>query len=357
MKTLSDHAIHGRGTAALPDNRYSALTRETVDDGWGHEEDAPSPPTTLIVDTAKSVITRNDSPDIPFSSSLNPYRGCEHGCIYCYARPSHAWLGLSPGLDFETRLAYKPDAAQRLRDELARPGYRCEPIALGMNTDAWQPVERKLGITRGLLEVLAETQHPVSMITKSALILRDLDLIAPMAKAGLAHVGVSITTLDKALARKLEPRAAAPQRRLDVVRALADAGIAVTVMMAPVIPALTDHEVESILEAAAQAGARNAGYVLLRLPHEVNPLFRNWLSQHAPGRAGHVMSLIRQMRGGRDYDSRFGLRLRGEGPLAHLLAQRFAMARRRFGLDQPVPPLDSTRFIAPRPVSPQAELF
>jgi hypothetical protein len=208
VKTLSDHAIHGRGTAALPDNRYSALTRETVDDGWGHEEDAPSPPTTLIVDTAKSVITRNDSPDIPFSSSLNPYRGCEHGCIYCYARPSHAWLGLSPGLDFETRLAYKPDAAQRLRDELARPGYRCEPIALGMNTDAWQPVERKLGITRGLLEVLAETQHPVSMITKSALILRDLDLIAPMAKAGLAHVGVSITTLDKALARKIEHRIA-----------------------------------------------------------------------------------------------------------------------------------------------------
>ena len=358
MNSISVPPGHGRGAGFNPDNRFSDLTREAVDDGWANigEENTP-PATTLIVDTAKTVISHNHSPDIPFSQSINPYRGCEHGCIYCFARPSHAWLGLSPGLDFETRLAWKPDAAQRLREELGRPGYRCSPIALGINTDAWQPVERKLGITRALLEVLDETQHPVSMITKSALILRDLDLITPMARDNLAHVAISITTLDKALARLLEPRAAAPHRRLEVVRALADAGIDVTVLMAPVIPGLTDHEVEPLLEAAARAGARNAGYVLLRLPREVSPLVRDWLARHHPDRAAHVMSLVRQTRGGRDYDSRFGLRQRGTGPLADLLAQRFALAKKRLGLNRYIAPLDCSRFTPPLPPSPQGELF
>ena len=348
----------GRGAAINPDNRFSDWAREAIDDGWGNTEEEPKPlATELIVDIAKTVISRNDSADIPFSQSINPYRGCEHGCIYCFARPSHAYLGLSPGIDFETKIAWKADAAARLRVELAKPGYVCSPIALGINTDAYQPVERKLGVTRALLEVLAETRHPVSLITKSALILRDLDLISAMARDRLVHVAVSITTLNKDLARKLEPRAATPQRRREVIRILADAGIAVTVLMAPVIPALTDHEVESPLEAAAAAGASSAGYVLLRLPREVNPLFQNWLSHHEPGRATHFMSVVRQMRGGRDYDSTFGSRMRGEGPLADLLSKRFALARKRFGLDNKLPVLDCSLFTPPVAATPQLNLL
>lgn len=349
----------GRGTAINPDNRYADWAREAVDDGWDIAEDVPPPATTLSKDTAKTVIARNASPDIPFDRSINPYRGCEHGCIYCYARPSHAWLGLSPGLDFETRISWKPEAAKRLREELSRPAYGREPvtpIALGVNTDAWQPVERKLRVTREILEVLAETNHPVTVITKSALILRDLDILAPMAAANLAQVAVSITTLNADLARKLEPRAAAPHRRLEMLSAMRDAGIAPMVMVAPVIPALTDHEPEAILEAAAAAGARHAAYVLLRLPLEVDPLFQQWLDAHEPGRAAHVMSLLRQMRAGRDYDTRFGHRMKGEGPLAQLLRKRFALAKKKWGMESPMPPLDCSRFRPPN-LDGQQSLF
>ncbi|HQR04772.1 MAG: PA0069 family radical SAM protein [Proteobacteria bacterium] len=345
--TLPIKPPRGRGTDRNPDNRYAAWSRTAEDDGWPQEEDAAPPGTTLIPDTAKTVIARNDSPDLPFDRSINPYRGCEHGCIYCFARPSHAWLGLSPGQDFETRIVWKADAATRLREELAAPGYRCAPMGLGTNTDLWQPVERKLGVSRAVLEVLAQTRHPVTIVTKSALILRDLDLLATMARQHLAQVGVTITTLDKELARRMEPRAASPQRRLEVIRALVDAGVPTVVMVAPVIPALTDHELEPILTAAAAAGAWNAHYTLLRLPLEVESLFRDWLARHYPDRAHHVMSLLAQMRGGSTDDAHFGRRTRGEGPLALLLRQRHDLARRKLGLDRILPALDCSRFMPP----------
>ncbi len=351
----------GRGAVISPDGRFDAWRREAAHDGWWDDaDDAASAATELIVDTAKSVITYNTSPDIPYDRSINPYRGCEHGCAYCFARPSHAYLGLSPGLDFETKIAYKADAADCLRRELAKPGYVCRPVALGINTDAWQPVERRLRVTRGILEVLAETGHPVTIVTKSALILRDLDLLAEMAKAGRVHVAVSITTLDAGLARAMEPRAPSAQRRLAVIAALAAAGIPTAVMVAPLIPALSDHELERILAAAREAGASSAGYILLRLPHEVKPLFRAWLEAHRPGRAGHVYSLMRQLHGGREYDSSFGTRQRGSGPLAEIIAQRFRVATRRLGLDAPSSPLDGAGFRPPpvrsRP-APQMTLF
>lgn len=347
-----------------PDNRFADWQREAADDGWWQEaEDELAPMATeLIIDTAKTVISYNDSPDIPYDRSINPYRGCEHGCAYCFARPSHAYLGLSPGIDFETKLSYKPDAAALLRRELAKPNYTCAPIALGINTDAWQPIERQLGVTRSILEILAECHHPVSLITKSALILRDMDLLVPMAQKNLLHVAVSITTLDVQIARNMEPRAASPQRRLAVVRELAAAGISVTVLVAPLIPALTDHELESIMEAAAAAGATSAEYIVLRLPHEVKPLFRDWLERNQPGRTEHVYSLLRQMHGGKEYDSRFGQRQRGSGPLAEIIAQRYRIAAKRLGLDKELPRLDCTRFVAPFAVSsgrepPQLSLF
>ena len=349
----------GRGAVLSPDGRFDAWQREAADDGWWLEgEQAPA--TQLTIDSAKTVITYNSSPDIPYDRSINPYRGCEHGCAYCFARPSHAWLGLSPGLDFETRLAYKADAAATLRRELAKPGYVCRPVALGINTDAWQPVERRLRVTRGILEVLAETRHPLTIVTKSALILRDLDLLAGMARDGLVHVAVSITTLDAALARSLEPRAPSPQRRLSTIRELAAAGIPTTVMVAPLIPALADHEMEAILGAAREAGASAAGYILLRLPHEVKPLFRAWLQAHQPERMEHVYSLMRQLHGGREYDSAFGSRQRGSGPLAEIIAQRFRSATRRLGLAEPSLPLNLTAFRAPPsplPATPQMRLF
>ncbi len=351
----------GRGAATQPDSRYAAWQREAVADGWWNDAEAGevTPLTTeVIADTAKSVITYNDSPDIPYDRSINPYRGCEHGCAYCFARPSHAYLGLSPGLDFETKLACKFDAAERLREELAKRSYLCQPVALGINTDAWQPVERRLRVTRGVLEVLHATRHPVTIVTKSALILRDLDLLADMAKAQLVHVALSITTLDSELARALEPRAPSPQRRLAVIAALAEAGIPTAVMVAPLIPALTDHELESILAAAAQAGASSAGYILLRLPHEVRPLFEDWLQTHVPGRASHVYSLLRQMHGGKEYDSTFGQRQRGSGPLADIIAQRYRSALKRYGLDQPELPLNVSAFTPPAsPDARQASLF
>lgn len=348
----------GRGAAVNPDNRYAAWQREAADDGWWSDPAELGAPlaTELSVDAAKSVITYNSSPDIPYDRSINPYRGCEHGCAYCFARPSHAYLGLSPGLDFETQISYKADAAARLRAELAKPAYVCRPVALGINTDGWQPLERRLRVTRGILEVLAECAHPVTIVTKSALILRDLDLLAPMAREGLVHVAVSVTTLDGELCRRMEPRAAAPQRRLQVIHELAAAGVPTAVLVAPLIPALTDHELERILAAAAAAGATGAAYILLRLPREVKPLFADWLQRHAPGRAEHVYSLLRQMHGGKEYDSAFGQRQRGSGPLAAVIAQRFAAALRRLGLGRARLELDCSRFVAPGPAHPAAQM-
>ena len=287
----------GRGTGLVPDNRYSDVQREDDDDGWTDADAAglDRPPATVLrIDTAKTVISRNSSPDVPFSASINPYRGCEHGCSYCFARPTHAYLGLSPGLDFETQLAWKPDAAQRLREELSAPGYRPAPIALGVNTDAYQPVERRLGLTRALLEVLCETRHPVSIVTKGALIERDIDLLAELARDNLVQVMFSVTTLDAELARRMEPRATGPARRLAAMRTLHEAGIPVGVLCAPLIPALNDHELEAILAEARAAGAQSAGYVLLRLPLEVADIFQDWLAHHYPGRSAHVMSLLRR---------------------------------------------------------------
>lgn len=338
--------LRGRGATGSPDNRYAEHRRVAVDDGWGGLEQPEPLHTELLVDSSRTVINYNDSPDVPFDRSLNPYRGCEHGCVYCFARPSHAWLGLSPGLDFESRLFHKPDAPALLRQELSRPSYRCAPIALGINTDAYQPVERRLRLTRALIEVLGEFSHPFSVITKSALIERDIDLLAPLARRNLAHVAVSLTTLDRPLARLLEPRAAAPQRRLETVRRLREAGVPVTVLIAPLIPVLTDHELEDIMAAVREAGALNCGYVLLRLPLEVNELFQDWLRAHVPLKAEHVMSRLRDCRGGRDYDSRFGKRMRGEGDYADLLSRRFRLAYRKLGFDDTAP-LDCNQFRVP----------
>ncbi|BAN68197.1 PA0069 family radical SAM protein [endosymbiont of unidentified scaly snail isolate Monju] len=348
-------ARRGRGACSNPANRYEAHHVETFDDGWGSSEELPPLNRELVRDTSRSVITRNDSPDVPFRQSINPYRDCEHGCIYCFARPSHAWLGYSPGLDFETRLHWKPDAAMRLREELARPGYRCQPIALGINTDGWQPIEREFGISRALLEVLCEARHPVSIVTKSALIERDVDLLAELARDGLVQVNVSLTTLDRRLARRMEPRAAAPQRRLRVIERLATQGIPVGVLIAPVIPFLTDSELEALLDAAHAAGAHEAGYVLLRLPHEVGPLFDEWLAVHYPERRERVLARIRDSRGGRLYDSRFGHRMVGEGPFAELIAARFRKRYRALGFPG-LPPLRCNKFRAPSP-SGQLGLF
>lgn len=325
-------ALKGRGALSNPAGRYEHRRVDAVDDGWYVEDQPDSVATTVAPDHARTIITTNRSPDVPFEYSINPYRGCEHGCIYCYARPSHAYMGLSAGIDFETRLFYKADAGKLLEAELARPGYVCKPINIGANTDPYQPVERRMLVTRALLEVLARTRHPVSLITKSALVLRDLDLLTDLARDGLVTVAVSITTLSAATKRSLEPRTASPHARLRVVRELNAAGIPTGVMVAPVIPAITDHEMEAILAAAAEAGARSAGYILLRLPHEVKDLFRDWLTEHFPDRAAHVMSLVRDMRGGADNDPRFGTRMHGTGPVAELLRNRFQVACRRLGL-------------------------
>jgi DNA repair photolyase len=327
------HPKKGRGAQSNPPGRFNPQQTERVDDGWYSEETPASIATSVECDRARSVITSNDSPDIPFSQSINPYRGCEHGCVYCYARPSHAYLGLSSGLDFESRLFYKQDAAELLKAELSRRGYVCKPITLGANTDPYQPVERRLRVTRSILEVLARCRHPVSIVTKGALVLRDVDVLADLARDGLVTVAVSLTTLSAETKRTLEPRAASPQARLRAVRELNAAGVPTGVMVAPVIPAVTDHEIEAILEAAAEARARWAGYVLLRLPYDVKDLFREWLEAHFPDRAEHVMSLVRQMREGRDNDPRFGSRMRGTGPFAELLRKRFKVACRRHGLD------------------------
>ena len=350
----------GRGATFNPQNRFRREGREAYDDGWpapvdGAIPDAEPAPlrTTVTIQLARTIIAHNASPDIPFNQSINPYQGCEHGCIYCYARPTHAYHDLSPGLDFETRLFAKPNAPALLRAELARRGYRCDPIALGTNTDPYQPIEREWKVTRGILEVLTEFEHPFTIVTKSALVERDLDLIAPMALKNMARVYISITTLDRELARSLEPRAAAPPRRLQTIKALSDAGVPVGVLAAPVIPQLNDRDLEAILDAAAANGARHAGWIMLRLPLEVAPLFRDWLDAHYPLRADHVMSVLRQLRGGRDYDARFGARMRGTGPFADLIEKRFALACKRLGLNRDREPLDTSRFRPPLPEGPR----
>jgi DNA repair photolyase len=347
-----------RGAVSNRSGRFEAQARVAVDDGWERDdEDLPPLRTEVAVDASRTVIARNASPDVPFDRSINPYRGCEHGCVYCFARPSHAFLGLSPGLDFETRLLAKPDAARLLRAELARPGYRPAPIAIGTNTDPYQPVEKRLRIMRGVLEVLAESRHPVTVVTKGALVERDADLLGAMGRAGLAAVGISLTSLDRRLARTMEPRAAAPERRLAAIRTLAAAGCPVRVMVAPVIPALNDMELEALLAAGRDAGATTASYVVLRLPGEVAGLFREWLAEAWPDRAARVMKRVRALHGGRDYDAAWGKRMTGEGVEATLLARRFDVAIRRLGLARKGPTLDVGGFRRPAADGAQLSLF
>lgn len=323
----------GRAASSNQGSRFDTHMREVADDGWGTlDEDVPVLRTEVMLDAAKTVINYIQSPDLPFDRTLNHYRGCEHGCIYCYARPTHAYLGLSPGLDFESRLLMKAQAPELLKKELAHPKYQCAPIALGMNTDSYQPIEREYQLTRKILQVLCEANHPFSLVTKSAMVERDIDLIAPMAAKGLATIYLSMTTLDRQIARRMEPRAAAPERRLETLRRLSAAGIPVGVMVAPVIPALTDHDMEQILERAFEAGARRAGYVFLRLPHELGTLFEDWLRQYFPLKANHVMSIVKQSRGGQSYQSGFGQRMRGTGVFADLLAHRFKLSCQKLGM-------------------------
>ncbi|MFQ5774482.1 MAG: PA0069 family radical SAM protein [Kiloniellaceae bacterium] len=362
VETHPDRPRKGRGALANPTGRFEPHARVAVDDGWGgedgDEDDAPPPlRTTVGTDASRTVIARNASPDVPFDRSINPYRGCEHGCVYCFARPTHAFLGLSPGLDFETKLFAKPNAARLLEAELARPSYRPEVIALGTNTDPYQPIERRLGITRRILEALWRARHPVAIVTKSHLVERDLDILAPMAAARLVRVMVSVTTLKPALARTMEPRAPRPALRLAAVRGLAEAGVPVGVLAAPMIPALNDEELEAILAAAAEAGATSAGYVLLRLPLEIKDLFGEWLEAHFPERKARVLNLVRQTRGGKLYDSAWFTRQRGRGPYAELLERRFALACRRLGLNRNVWELDITRFRRPHGPAEQLALF
>ena len=369
MGTESQAGVHpearrGRGAASNTTNRFETLKRVArdadwvFDDGWGGaDEPPPTIATTVTVDSTRTIIATNDSPDIGFDRSINPYRGCEHGCIYCFARPTHAWLGYSPGLDFESQLVAKPEAPRLLARELARPGYRCRMIALGTNTDPYQPIERTWRITRGILEVLAAHSHPLGIVTKSVLVGRDIDILAPMAAQGLAQVFVSVTTLDRRLARRMEPRAATPEKRLEIIRRLTQAGIPTGVMAAPVIPALTDSELEAILQAAAAAGARTASYVLLRLPLEIKDLFREWLAENEPLKAESVMRRVRIMRGGRDYDATFGRRQTGEGSDAELLARRFQLACRRLGFNQARTELDTSLFRVPPAPGDQLSLL
>lgn len=349
--------LKARGAAANPVGRFEPYARVRVDDGWDIAEDEKPLRTEVALENPRSVITRNTSPDVPFDRSLNPYRGCEHGCIYCFARPSHGFLGLSAGLDFETRLIARPNAPQRLAEELRRKGYRPAPLAIGTNTDPYQPLEARMGIMRQVLEVLSAFNHPVAIVTRGATILRDLDLLSDMARRNLVRVGVSLTTLDARLARAMEPRAPTPETRLRMIAQLADGGIPTRVMAAPMIPALTDHELEAILTRAAKAGAKAATMIVLRLPHEVAPLFQDWLERHQPGRAAHVMARISEMRGGRPNDPRFGSRMTGQGVNADLLAQRFALASKRLGFDNRLPALDCTRFAPPLRAGDQLSLF
>jgi len=352
-----DEILRARGADSRPAARFEPYRAEREEDGWDIPEEQSLLRTEVAQERARSIITRNTSPDISFDRSINPYRGCEHGCIYCFARPSHAYLGLSPGLDFETRITAKPNAPELLAAEIGRRGYAVAPIAFGTNTDPYQPVEAKLGIMRGCLQVLHDWNHPLSLVTRGATVMRDVDLLGAMAAKGQVMAGVSITTLDAELARQMEPRAPAPSTRLRMIRVLAEAGVPVRVMVAPVIPVLTEHEMERIMQAARDAGASAASMIPIRLPLEVAPLFRDWLERHHPGKARHVMARVQAMRGGRDNDPRFGKRMRGEGPEAELLHQRFRLARKRLGLVREAEVLDCSRFGPPPRTGDQLSLF
>ena len=354
---LDPERRHGRGATANPDGRYERLARERAFEGW-MPDDEPAPlRTEVTLEKPRTIVTRNDSPDIGFDRSINPYRGCEHGCVYCFARPSHAYQGLSPGLDFETKLFAKPNAAELLTRELSAPNYRPRVMALGTNTDPYQPIEKRYRITRAILEVLDRTNHPVGIVTKSALVLRDVDILASMAERGLAKVALSVTTLDPVLARRMEPRAASPPRRIATMRQLAEAGIPVTVLAAPIIPAINDHEIEDILRAASAAGAQEAGYVLLRLPHELKGIVRDWLAEHYPDRMKHVLSLVESTRGGKLYDSEWGQRQTGVGPYAWMIGRRFEAAASRIGLNVERATLRTDLFVPPFAETAQLALF
>jgi DNA repair photolyase len=347
----------GRGAVSNPSGRYEPAQRESFDDGWSIEEELPPLPTEVIVEKPRTIITRNDSPDILFEKSINPYRGCEHGCSYCFARPTHAFQGLSSGLDFETKIFAKPNAAELLEKELRAPGYQPTTIALGANTDPYQPVERRFRIARSILEVLNKASHPVGVVTKSALVTRDIDILGQMADRQLAKVAISITTLDPKLARRMEPRAASPAKRLETVRRLTEAGIPVTVLVAPIIPAINDHEIEAILKEAQMAGAQEAGYVLLRLPHDLKDLMRDWLVEHYPDKLKHVFSLLQEARGGKDYDPEWSTRQSGVGPYAWMIGRRFETAADRLGLNKRSLRLRTDLFRAPAKETGQLSLF
>ena len=350
--------VKGRGTLSNMGGRFESEHRVLIDDGWGTlDEEQAKLKTTVTIDATRTIIARNDSPDVSFDRSINPYRGCEHGCVYCFARPTHAYLGLSPGQDFESRLFAKPKAAQLLIGELSKPGYKVRSMALGTNTDPYQPIDERYQVTREILKVLRDFRHPVGIVTKSNRVLRDIDILSEMAEMKLAHVALSVTTLDRELARTMEPRAPTPERRIEAIRELSKAGIPTAVMAAPMIPALNDHEMESILERAHEAGAQRAGYVLLRLPLEIKDLFREWLEAHQPGRAAHVMSLIRSMRGGKDYDAEWGKRMTGSGVYAQLMAKRFKLACERFGLNKEWTPLRVDLFKPPPKTGDQMQLL
>jgi DNA repair photolyase len=347
----------GRGAGVNPSGRFEPVSRHAFDDGWETIEELPPFKTEVQVEKPRTIITRNESPDISFDRSINPYRGCEHGCIYCFARPTHAYMGLSPGLDFESKLFAKPDAAKLLERELAKEGYQPKIIAIGTNTDPYQPIEKKWRIMREILEVLEAYNHPVGIVTKSALVARDSDILSRMAEKGLAKVALSVTSLDRTLARTMEPRAATPPKRLETIRKLAEAGIPASVMVAPIIPGLTDQEIERILDSARAAGAREAGYVILRLPLEVSPIFKDWLLRHYPDRYRHVLSLVRSMRGGKDYDAEWGKRMKGSGPYAWQIGRRFELAARKLGLNLERTKLRTDLFKQPKGAGEQLMLL
>jgi DNA repair photolyase len=347
----------GRSAGINPSGRFEPISRHVFDDGWNSIEELPPFKTEVQVERPRTIITRNDSPDISFDRSINPYRGCEHGCVYCFARPTHAYMGLSPGLDFESKLFAKPDAARLLERELAKDGYQPRTIAIGTNTDPYQPIEKQYRIMREVLEVLEARKHPVGIVTKSALVVRDIDILSRMAEQGLAKVALSVTTLDRTLARTMEPRAATPPKRLETIRQLSQAGIPTSVMVAPIVPGLNDQEIERILDAARAAGARSAGYVILRLPLEVSPIFKDWLVRHYPDRYRHVMSLIRSMRDGKDYDSEWGKRMKGRGPYAWQIGRRFEITARKLGLNAERSPLRTDLFVQPKKEGEQLMLL
>jgi DNA repair photolyase len=354
---LQTRTAKGRGALTNADSRYNAVSRHGEADGWDMIEDLPTLRTEVSIERPRSIISYNRSPDLPFDRSINPYRGCEHGCVYCFARPSHAYLGLSPGLDFETRLVARPDAPEVLKSELGRKAYKAAPIAIGTNTDPYQPIEKEHEIMRRCLEVLDACSHPVAIVTKGTLIERDLDILSRMARRGLVRVGISVTTLDAGLSRVMEPRAPGPKRRLATIRRLSEAGVPVRIMASPMVPALSDPELEQILEAGKTAGARTASWIMLRLPREVSPLWQEWLAVHYPDRAKRIMTRLREMHGGKDYDARWGHRMRGEGAYAEMVAHRFAVALKRLGLKEKAPAMRTDLFQPPRPDSDQLSLF